>query len=62
MRSIENRVTRLESIHPPFPWRLPIAEWTDEQLEAVMCDPVRLTDAQLAHIAAGEGACTADDA
>jgi hypothetical protein len=28
--------------------------WTDAQIAAVMRDPVALTDAQLAHIAAGE--------
>jgi hypothetical protein len=34
-----------------FPWHLPIDQWTDAQLAAVMRDPVALTDRQLAHIA-----------
>ena len=39
MREIESRVVRLEAKRPAFPWHLPLALWTD---------------AQLAHIAAGE--------
>jgi hypothetical protein len=55
-RRMVGRVVRLEAKRPPFPWHLPIAEWTDDQLAAVMSDPVRLTDGQLLHmIGRGDG-------
>lgn len=51
MRLLETRVTRLEGPRAAFPWNLPLDRWTDAQLEAVMRDPLALTDAQLMHIA-----------
>ena len=49
-RRMTGRIVKLEERRGRFPWHLPIAEWTDDQLAAVMCDPVRLTDAQLLHV------------
>jgi hypothetical protein len=53
MNGLERRVSKLEGPRGALPWHLPIDRWTDAQLEAVMRDPVVLTDAQLEHIAAG---------
>lgn len=49
-RRMTGRVVKLEERRGRFPWHRPIAEWTDDQLAAVMCDPVRLTDCQLLHL------------
>lgn len=49
-RRMTGRIVKLEERHGRFPWHLPIAEWTDDQLAAVMCDPVALTDGQLLHL------------
>lgn len=55
MRPIESRVVKLEAKREGFPWHLPIDQWTDAQIAAVMRDPVALSDAQLGHIAGNLG-------
>jgi len=49
-RRMTGRIVKLEERRGRFPWNLPISEWTDDQLAAVMRDPAALTDGQLLHL------------